>query len=206
MMRDFILDESRTCGQVRDEDVQLMLKFKQGEISAFEALLDKYHNPIINFVYRFIGNKQESEDLAQEVFLRVYRSSQNYKPKAKFSTWIYRIAKNLVLNELRRRRTHNVSSLDEMVSFEEEELPKQISNNKPSALVELEKKDLTVAVRKAIDSLPANQKMAVVLKRYDELPYVEIAKILGCSVSAVKSLLNRAKVSLKEKLSSYVQE
>ena len=205
-MRDFILDESRTCGQVRDEDVQLMLKFKQGEISAFEALLDKYHNPIINFVYRFIGNKQESEDLAQEVFLRVYRSSQNYKPKAKFSTWIYRIAKNLVLNELRRRRTHNVSSLDEMVSFEEEELPKQISNNKPSALVELEKKDLTVAVRKAIDSLPANQKMAVVLKRYDELPYVEIAKILGCSVSAVKSLLNRAKVSLKEKLSSYVQE
>ena len=82
-----------------DEDVKLMLKFKAGDRSAFEALLDKYHAPIINFIYRFLGDKTESEDFAQEVFLRIYRSASNYTPQAKFSTWIYRIAKNLALNE-----------------------------------------------------------------------------------------------------------
>lgn len=189
---------------ILDEDVKLMLKFKEGDKAGFEALLDKYQSPIINFIYRFIGDKQEAEDLAQEVFLRVYRSSKSYTPKAKFSTWIYIIAKNLVLNELRRRKTHQASSLDEMVSCEETELPKQIPSPKPSALMELEIQDLIGAVRNAIGALPENQKTAVILRRYEGFSYAEIAGIMGCSVSAVKSLLNRAKEALKDKLRNFL--
>jgi RNA polymerase sigma-70 factor (ECF subfamily) len=189
-----------------DEDVKLMLRFKQGDNSSFEALLDKYHNPIINFIYRFIGDKAESEDLAQEVFLRVYRSVKTYVPKAKFSTWIYIIANNLALNELRRRELHKTSSLDEVISYEEGDLPRQVSDQRPIALRELEKQDLIDAVRRAINSLPDNQKVAVILKKYQDFSYEEIAKVIGCSVSAVKSLLNRSKEALKEKLINYVEK
>lgn len=190
-----------------DEDVKLMLRFKQGDNSSFEALLDKYHNSIINFIYRFIGDKAEAEDLAQEVFLRIYRAKENYTPKAKFSTWIYRIAKNLVLNELRTKISHKLSSLEEMVSTEEGgELPRQLADDKPSTLVELERQDLIRAVRKAIDLLPTNQKLAVILRRYEELSYEEIAEVMSCSVLAVKSLLNRAKEALKEKLITEVEK
>ncbi len=189
---------------ISDADVGLMLKFKEGDKSAFEALLDKYHNQIINFIHRFIGDKVESEDLAQEVFLRVYRSACDYAPKAKFSTWVYKIAKNLALNELRRRKLHGLFSLEWMLSTEEGEIPwQQIDENNAGARAELEKKDLITAVKKAIDCLPVNQKLAVVLRRYDDLPYSEIAKVIGCSESAVKSLLNRAKETLKERLKLY---
>ena len=188
-----------------DEDVKLMLKFKAGDRSAFEALLDKYHAPIINFIYRFLGDKTESEDFAQEVFLRIYRSASNYTPQAKFSTWIYRIAKNLALNELRRKKTQKTSSIEETVSTEEGERQRQFPDDKPSALQELERQDLIDAVRKAIDPLPPNQKTAVILSRYEGLSYEEIAEVIGCSVSAVKSLLSRAREALKERLSFYVK-
>lgn len=196
--------KNRFASFMLDEDVELMLKFKQGDNAAFETLLDKYQNPIINFIYRFIGDKIEAEDLAQEVFLRVYRCAKTYLPKAKFSTWIYKISKNLALNELRRKKSAKASSLDETISSEKGELPRQVADDKPSAPMDLERQDLVGAVKKAIDSLPTNQKTAVILRRYEDLSYEEIAKIMGCSVSAVKSLLNRAKAALKEKLSCYV--
>lgn len=189
---------------IQDADAGLMLKFKEGDKSAFESLLDKYHNKIINFIYRFIGDKTEAQDLAQEVFLRVYRFAQDYTPKAKFSTWIYKIAKNLALNELRRKKLHRLLSLDGVFSTEEGEISfPQIDNNNISARADMEKQDLINAVKKAIDCLPANQKLAVILRRYDDLPYSEIAGIIGCSESAVKSLLNRAKEALKENLKLY---
>lgn len=187
-----------------DEDVRLMLKFKAGDNASFEALLDKYHRPIINFLYRFVGDKIEAEDLTQEVFLRVYRSAKTYAPKAKFSTWIYVIAKNLALNELRRRKSHRASSLNEIVPSEEGEIPRELPGYSPTVLTELEKQDLIEAVKKAIDTLPDNQKTAVILRRYEEFSYEEIARVVGCSVSAVKSLLNRAKVALKEKLRNFL--
>lgn len=193
-------------GFMQDADVALMLKFKEGDKAAFESLLDKHHNKIINFIYRFVGDKLEAEDLAQEVFLRVYRAAQGYTPKAKFSTWIYKIAKNLALNEVRRKSLHRLFSLEGVFSTEDGEISfQQIDNSNVSARADLEKQDLINAVKKAIDCLPANQKLAVILRRYDDLPYSEIAGVLGCSESAVKSLLNRAKETLKEKLKFYVQ-
>lgn len=192
-------------GFLQDEGAVLMLKFKEGDTAAFEFLIEKYHHPIINFIYRLIGDKAEAEDLAQEVFLRVYRSAKGYIPKAKFSTWVYKIAKNLALNELRRKKLHRLFSLEGMLSTEDGEIPlQQIDNNHTDSRAELVKQDLINAVKKAIDCLPVNQKLAVILRRYDGLLYSEIAKVIGCSESAVKSLLNRAKENLKEQLKLYV--
>jgi len=190
-----------------DEDVQLMLKFKTGDNSSFEAILEKYHSPLINFFYRFVGDKIEAEDLAQEAFLRIYRSRHNYKPKAKLSTWIYCIAKNIALNELRRRATHRAASLEETIDAEDSEIKIQFADttqNLPSQ--ELEKKELENIIKKAIDSLPIHQKTAIILRRFEEFSYEEIAQIMKCSISAVKSLLNRAKENLKEKLKPYLKD
>ena len=199
--------ENNVCDYALNEDAALMLKFQQGDDSAFERLLERYHKQIINFIYRYIGDKTEAEDLAQNVFLNVYRSAKTYIPKSKFSTWIYVIARNMALNELRRRRNRRESPLEETVSGEDGDLPRQIADtSKPSASGELERQELINAVKRAIDSLPDNQKTAVILRRYDNFPYEEIAKVIGCSVSAIKSLLSRAKIALKEKLSSYSQE
>ncbi|MBL7130253.1 MAG: sigma-70 family RNA polymerase sigma factor [Candidatus Omnitrophica bacterium] len=181
-----------------------MLKFQQGDKFAFEELLDKYQKPVINFIYRMIQNKDEADDLAQDVFIRVYNSAKTYRPTAKFSTWIYTIARNICLNELRKKERRNIS-LDQGIPTQEGELKREIASPEGSSPYEdASKHELQELVKEAIESLPVNQRMAVVLRRYQLLSYEEIAKTMDCSVSAVKSLLNRAKESLKEKLKSYV--
>ena len=188
-----------------DPDVILMLKFKERDKAAFEQLLDKYQKPVINFIYRMIQDRDEADDLAQEVFVRVYNSAKRYEPKAKFSTWIYRITKNLCLNELRRRKRKFIS-LDETISTEEGELKREIASPEAtSPYQDTSKHELQKVVKEAIESLPANQRIAVILRRYEQLSYEDIAKALECSVSAVKSLLSRAKESLKEKLTPYIE-
>jgi len=187
-----------------DPDVILMLKFKQGDKLAFEQLLDKYQKRVINIIYRLIQNRTEADDLAQEVFLRVYSHAKTYEPKAKFSTWIYKITRNVCLNELRKRKRKFVS-LDETISTQEGQLKREIvSTDISSPYEDTSTHELQKLVREAIESLPVNQRMAVILRRYEQLPYEDIAKSIGCSVSAVKSLLNRAKESLKEKLTPYI--
>jgi RNA polymerase sigma-70 factor (ECF subfamily) len=189
-----------------DPDVLLMLRFQQGDKPAFEGLLDKYQRPIINFIYRFLQDKDEADDLAQEVFIRVYNGVDRYKPVAKFSTWIYTIARNICLNELRRKKA-KIISLDETLETDDSQAPRQIADVKGNSPYEgAYKNELQKVVQEAIISLPENQKMVVILRRYQLLSYEEIAKTMGCSVSAVKSLLNRAKESLKERLKLYVSQ
>jgi RNA polymerase sigma-70 factor, ECF subfamily len=178
----------------------LMARVAKGDDEAFEILVNRHQTSISNLIYRFVGDRTQAKDLAQEVFLRVWQAAKTYEPKAKFTTWIYRIATNLCLNELKsahRRRwfPFHRSDEDEGSSIEE-----TLSDGSPSAEDLVLTREQSRRISDALRDLPANQRMALVLKRYDDLSYQEIAQILGCSVSAVESLLVRAKRTLQEKL------
>lgn len=177
-----------------DQDAELMLKFARGEISAFEQILKKYKDTIINVAYRFVQNYPEAEEIAQEVFLKIYHSAKTYKPKAKLSTWVYRITANLSLNYLRSKKHSPPVPLEETL-----EIPGSITPEENFV-----KKELIRRVREALNSLPENQKLAIILKKYENLSYEEISKIIGCSISAVDSLIQRAKQNLKRKLAPHV--
>jgi RNA polymerase sigma-70 factor (ECF subfamily) len=177
-----------------------MLEFQKGNKASFEALMRKHYRGIFNFIYRFLGNKASAEDLTQEVFIRVYRHGHTYRPDAKFQTWLYTIAKNLSLNELRRSK-RKIFSLNAMMTTKDGEVPIQLEDptvQGPDKIAE--KKEQAHLVQQAILDLPDSQRMAVILRRYQGLPYEEIAKTMDCSVQAVKSLLNRAKENLKLRL------
>jgi len=178
-----------------DPDVELMLRFTKGALTAFEELLKKYKDMVINLAYRIVQNYPEAEDIAQEVFLKIYHSVKTYKPKAKFSTWIYRITVNQSLNYLRSRRHAPTVPLNETL-----EIPGLFTPEK-----DFEKKELTNKVKEALNSLPENQRLAVILKKYENLSYEEIGKIIGCSNSAVDSLIQRAKQNLKRKLEPHLK-
>ena len=190
-----------------DSDVSLMLEFQKGDISSFEKLVQKHKESIINVIYQFIGERDEAEDLAVEVFLRVYRAAKKYQAKAKFTTWLYKITTNLCLNEIRKKAKLQTISLSKPISAgeeKEEELIEKIADAAPSPQQILEKKERNALIRKAIDSLPAKQRMATILQIYEELSYKEISTILGCSVKSVERRLYWARTNLKERLSSYL--
>ncbi|GAH68704.1 unnamed protein product, partial [marine sediment metagenome] len=190
-----------------DSDVSLMLEFQKGDISSFEKLLQKHKESIVNIIYQFIGERDEAEDLAVEVFLRVYRAAKKYEAKAKFTTWLYKITTNLCLNEIRKKAKLQTISLSKPISAgeeKEEELIEKIADAAPSPQQILEKKERNALIRKAIDSLPAKQRMATILQIYEGLSYKEISRILGCSVKSVERRLYWARTNLKEKLSSYL--
>jgi len=190
-----------------DSDVSLMLEFQKGDISSFEKLLQKHKESIVNIIYQFIGERDEAEDLAVEVFLRVYRAAKKYQAKAKFTTWLYKITTNLCLNEIRKKAKLQTISLSKPISAgeeKEEELIEKIADAAPSPQQILEKKERNALIRKAIDSLPAKQRMATILQIYEGLSYKEISRILGCSVKSVERRLYWARTNLKERLSSYL--
>lgn len=176
-----------------------MLELKQGDRSAFEALMRKYYPRILNFSYRFISNRQIAEDLSQDVFMKVYKSAWRYRPRSRFQTWLYTIAKNVCLNELRRKRNLMVS-LDETHESGENELRKEIADSGSDPDKALLEKEKAALIQAAINDLPENQRIAVILKRYDNFSYAQIAATLNITDKAVKSLLSRAKVNLKNKL------
>src|SRR4051794_22948567 len=167
-----------------DPDAALMLLVKQGDRDAFETLVEKYKQPVMNLVYRTLSDGTEAEDLAQHVFLQVYKSAHRYEVAAKFSTWIFTITRNLCLNEIRRRSRHPAESLDEVSAQNEEQPRHQIEDVKsfspPDALLQSE---LEEKVEMALAELPEKQRTALVLCRQDELSYEEIAKVLDCSLS-----------------------
>jgi RNA polymerase sigma-70 factor (ECF subfamily) len=189
-----------------DPDAVLMLRVKRGDRAAFAELVEKYKQPVMNLVYRTLHDEAEAEDLAQNVFLQVYKSAKRYESRAKFSTWLFTIARNLCLNEIRRRSRHPADSLEESHA-EHEDQPRQQFEDKstvrpPEKLLHGE---LAQKIEEALAGLPENQRTAILLCRQEELSYEEIAKILGCSLSATKSLIHRGRETLKEKLKPYLK-
>jgi RNA polymerase sigma-70 factor (ECF subfamily) len=189
-----------------DPDAALMLRVKRGDRAAFAELVDKYKQPVTNFIYRSLRDEAESEDLAQNVFLQVYKSRSRYKQTAKFSTWLFTIARNLCLNELRRRSRHPAESLEETHTENEDQPPRQFEDkSQMGAPDKVLHGELAEKIDEALAELPENQRSAILLCRQDELSYEEIARILRCSLSATKSLIHRGREALKEKLKPYLK-
>lgn len=174
-----------------------MRRFLAGDEGAFKALFDRYTPVLINFAYRFLGSRAEAEDLAQDVFIRIYRQKERYDPSRRFRPWMFSIGVRLALNRRRDRKRHAETPLEDslaaLVPDTRSPLPEET----------FRKHELNQVVRKALAALPENQRAAVLLGRYERMTYEEIAKAMGCSVAAVKSLLFRAKQILKRELASY---
>jgi RNA polymerase sigma-70 factor (ECF subfamily) len=175
-----------------------MLLVRDGDPAGFGQLLDRYRGSVIHFLYRMVQNQAVAEELAQEVFLRVYRFRESYQPTAKFTTWLFRIATHLALNWVRDRRHDRLQdSLDEETS---DGTARQVADRTRTVEQELVFRAKLWEVRQAIERLPAKQRAAVLMHKYEEMDYAAIAKALSCSESAVKSLLFRAYESLRSRL------
>ncbi len=186
-------------------DVQLMLDVKAGDDASFDILLQKYRLPLVNFLHRMVRDTATAEDLAQEVFLRVYRARKRYSPSAKFTTWLFRIATNLALNSVRDNRyRHMEVSLD--APTEEDQAPREVPTREMRIDEHMIERDRAEFIRRAIATLPEKQRAAVLLHKYEEMDYGEIAKILECSESALKSLLFRAYETLRVQLAPLVAQ
>jgi RNA polymerase sigma-70 factor, ECF subfamily len=187
-----------------DPDAALMLRVRQGDRDAFESIVEKYKQPVMNLVYRTLPDATEAEDLAQHVFLQVYKSAHRYTVTAKFSTWIFTIARNLCLNEIRRRSRHPAESMDR--EGDEEHPARQIEDvvafSPPDALLQ---RELEQKIDSAVNALPEKQRTALLLCRREDFSYEDIAEVLGCSVSATKSLIHRGRETLKEMLKPYLK-
>ena len=190
----------------QEPDAALMLRVKQGDGAAFAELVDRYKQPILNLVYRMLHDATEAEDLAQNVFVQVFRSAHRYEVSAKFSTWLFTIARNLALNELRRRSRHPSESMDATRPEQDDQPLQQFEDKKTASPPErLLHGELEEKIERALAGLPENQRTAILLCRQDELSYEEIAKVLGCSLSATKSLIHRGRETLKQKLKPYLR-
>ena len=183
-------------------DILLMERIAAGDHHAFRELVLRHQNAIVGTVAKMLGNASEAEDIAQQVFLRIWRHAKRYRPEAKFTTYLFTITRNLVFNESRRKKRRNEVSSDEREENSNASVPAD-PNKQPDA--EILQQELRNAVDKAIAGLPEPQRMAVILRRYEQMPYEEIAKVLELSVSAVKSLLFRARTTLRDSLSSYLE-
>lgn len=185
-------------------DVELMLQVQAtSDHEAFRELIERHQNAVVGTIAKMLGNASESEDLAQQVFLRLWKSRARYQPSAKFTTFLYTIARNLVFNESRRRSRRRETSLDQHKDEYELELPAN-PNQQPDR--EHLNQELRSAIDLAIEALPEKQRLAVVLRRYQNLPYEEIATVLEITVPAVKSTLFRARGALRESLASYLAD
>jgi RNA polymerase sigma-70 factor (ECF subfamily) len=189
-----------------DPDALLMLRVKRGDRAAFAELVGKYKQPLFNFVFRTLRDETETEDVAQNTFLQVWKSRARYERTAKFSTWLFTIARNLCLNEIRRRSRHPADSLEEIHAEHEDQPSRQYEDKKIFLPTENALHgELARKIEEALAELPENQRTAILLCRQDELSYEEIAEVLDCSLSATKSLIHRGRETLKEKLKPYLQ-
>jgi RNA polymerase sigma-70 factor, ECF subfamily len=189
----------------QDPDAALMMRVKQGDAASFAELVDKYKQPVLNLAWRMLRDPTEAEDLAQNVFVQVHKSAHRYQAASKFSTWLFTITRNLCLNEIRRRSRHPADSLDAPQVAGEDQLGQQFEDHRtfspPESLLHGE---LVEKLEQALSELPENQRTAIILCQQQELSYEEIAKVLGCSLSATKSIIHRGREVLKERLKLYL--
>jgi RNA polymerase sigma-70 factor (ECF subfamily) len=184
------------------KDVRLMHLVAGGDTTAFEQLIERHQTLVAGTVARMLGSNSDVEDIAQQVFIRVWKSAGRYVARAKFTTWLLKITRNLVFNEMRRAKRH--PHLPVQMEPEADEIPlKDEATASPDAT--LLQAELQQAIEKAIALLPETQRMALILRRYEELSYEEIADVLDLSVPAVKSLLFRARTELRERLKNYLE-
>jgi RNA polymerase sigma-70 factor, ECF subfamily len=186
-------------------DADIMLRVKSGDQSAFEYLVEKYRRPMVNFMYRMAHNAASAEDLAQEVFLRVYRSREGYEASAKFTTWLYRIATNLAMNHVRDTRNERP---EKTVSLDEPDQETGLTMDVPDATLSAEqailRRERLAAIRQRVQALPERQRLAVAMHKYQQMDYKQIGEVLKLSESATKSLLFRAYEILREQLKEFV--
>ena len=202
MNEDLTPEAGPSCSSA-DQDTLWMEKVKKGDQEAFRLLIETHQSRVIGTVAKMLGDDTDSEDIAQQVFIRVWNSAARYRPTAKFTTWLFKITRNLVFNELRRRKRHPAAHIEQK---EEEHFFQASDPNAPSPATSMLDVELQAAIQRAIDSLPEAQRMAVILRRYEELSYEEIAEVLKLSVPAVKSILFRARSDLRERLQKYLDE
>jgi RNA polymerase sigma-70 factor (ECF subfamily) len=187
-----------TAVAVLEHDAELMLRVREGDDASFAFLLDRHRGSVVHFLYRMVLNQAIAEELAQEVFLRVYRSRQTYEPTAKFTTWLFRIATHLALNWIRDGR--NEKGQESLDQENTDGVYRQVADRHPTVEQSLLKEARLAEVRQAIELLPAKQRAAVLMHKYEEMEYSQIATVLGCTESAVKSLLFRAYETLRTRL------
>jgi RNA polymerase sigma-70 factor (ECF subfamily) len=189
----------------RDPDVRLMVQARGDIQGAFEALVERYQSRLVGILFHMVGNKDEAEDLCQEVFLRIYRARKGYRPRAKFSTWLFTIANNLALNHLRRKGRNKSLSLGGVSGSQPvSPVAKHLEGREGTPSAQMRQTELSDLVRDALGTLNEDQKMAVLLNKFEDMSYAEIADIMGRSPEAIKSLLARARNLLREQLEPYL--
>ena len=195
----FVIGETSAQLALRDPDIRLMLQVRGDEPGAFEELVERYQHRLVGVMNHLVRNNEEAEDLAQEVFLRVYRARKKYRPRSKFSTWLFTIANNLALNSLRAKQRKPVVPL-----LSPRDSGPMVPDPGTGPMQKVQKVELAGRIREALDGLSERQKMAVVLNKFEDMNYAEIAEVMGLTTKAVKSLLSRARMNLRVALTGYV--
>ncbi len=194
--------------EARDPDVRLMLQVRDDVQGAFEVLVERYQHRLVGVMVHLVGRVEEAEDLTQEVFLRIYRARKGYRPRAKFSTWLFTIANNLALNHLRgkgRGPAMAAGGDGASASGESRPLQERVPAREGTPSAQMRQVELSEVIREALDVLGEDQKMAVLLNKFEDMSYAEIAEVMGRSEAAVKSLLARARTHLRERLEPYLK-
>jgi RNA polymerase sigma-70 factor (ECF subfamily) len=191
---------------LRDPDIRIMLRVREDDPAAFAELVELFNHRLITVLHHLLGNAEEAEDLAQEVFLRVYKVRKKYRPRAKFSTWLFTIANNLALNTLRSRQRKPVVPLNVRDSGPLGPRPAEqlVKDRLNQPVQHMQQQELAGIVRKALDELNERQRVAVVLNKFEDMNYAEIAEIMGLTTKGVKSLLSRARENLRLALKDYI--